>query len=321
MRSHSILRPLCLVASLASLAVATNASAQKPPAPLSQSLPPAAKTDYETGKALLADGDSLSALVKFDAAYTKAKDPRLLWNMAVCEKNLRHYAKVITLLKRYEQEGATLLSSKDVQEAEDLVWALKALVATLKLDVNEAGASVYVDDELVGKTPLENPLVVDIGTRKVRVEKEGFTTFSKTLTVGGETPIVVKLEKPMHEGRLAVIAHAGDSIAIDGKQVGTGRWEGPLRSGGHTLHVTGKGMRPYDSEVGIQDNETRSLTVTLEEEKKGGGIPTWLFITAGSVAVAGLAVGGYFLFRPSAEQPSGPSGTFDPGQAIAGFRH
>ncbi len=39
-----------------------------------------------------------------------------------------------------------------------------------------------------------------------------------------------------------------------------------LPAGGHQLRVTAPGMRPYQTEVGLQDKETRSLSIVLEPE-------------------------------------------------------
>src|SRR5882724_2714841 len=62
------------------------------PRPLSESLTGGAKSDYEAARLLYGDGDHAGALVKFQSAFDQSKEPRLLWNMAACEKNLRHYA-------------------------------------------------------------------------------------------------------------------------------------------------------------------------------------------------------------------------------------
>src|SRR5258708_4144401 len=95
----------CVLATAAAAAAALPrpALAQAPPTkkPLSQALTGQAKADFESGKLLAADGDFAGALIKFQSAYDQSKDPRLLWNAAFCQKNLRHYAKVIATLKRY----------------------------------------------------------------------------------------------------------------------------------------------------------------------------------------------------------------------------
>ena len=88
--------------------------------------------------------------------------------------------------------------------------------------VNQEGAQIYhVDDELVGTSPLAAPVVLDIGERRLRATKGGFTTFEKSFVVAGgpELTIDVALEKEIHEGKLVVEAPAGAVIFVDDKEV------------------------------------------------------------------------------------------------------
>ncbi len=299
------------------------AGAAKGTVPLAQALTGDAKSDYDTGRLLITNGDFAGALLKFQSAYDKSKDPRLLWNMAFCEKNLRHYSKVISLVRRYKDEGAQIISAKEAQDAEDLLWTLQSLTSTVKLVVNEPGATVTIDDEPVGTSPIEKPVLVDIGSRHIHATKDGFVPYDATITVGNapETAVDVKLQKELHEGRLVVNAHSGDLISVDGKEMGTGHWEGTVPSGGHTLHVTAKGMRPYQQEVTLADKESRTVTVSLDPEaKEGVKIPTWAFIAGGAVLVSGAAVGGYFLFKPADQQADFQRGNVDPGFVEASRR-
>jgi len=260
--------------------------------------------------------------VKFTSAYDKSKDPRLLWNIAACEKNLRHYASVLTYIRRYVQEGDAMLSPDDKAEAETLISAIEPFTTALEVVVNEPDASVYVDDNLVGTTPLAKPVVVDIGVRKVRVEKEGFEEFTKDVSAGGSAKLHldVKLEKIVHVGTLVVSARARDDIFVDGNRVGIGSWRGVLPSGGHTLRVSAPEMRPYQTELVLRDKETRTITVQLEREvKPSSGVPAWAWIGGGALVLAGAAVGGYFLFRPEDKEPTLPVGTLEPGTVQASF--
>ncbi len=293
----------------------TTAPPPPPPAPptLAQTLTGDAKLDYESGKLLLGDGDFAGALVKFGSAYDKAKDPRLLWNMAACEKGLRHYAKALKLLRAYAKSDAT--SPEDRTEANDLIKVMEPFTSKLRINVSEAGADVLVDQDPAGKTPLE-PVVVDIGTRRIRVTKEGFQEFAREVPVGGsaESTVEVKLLKIVHEGKVIVRAGPSDTITFDGQVVGIGSWVGTVPSGGHTLRVTASKMQPYQTEVLVQDNQTRDVPVTLVAEPTKG-LPLWAWI-AGGVAVAGLGVGGYFVFRPSPTY-EGPVGTLGQGTVEA----
>src|SRR6187399_1311780 len=70
------------------------APAADEPRSLSDVLTGEAKTHYDIARILYRDGDHAGALAKFRRAYEISHDVRLLWNMAACEKNLRHYVKV-----------------------------------------------------------------------------------------------------------------------------------------------------------------------------------------------------------------------------------
>jgi hypothetical protein len=294
-----------------------------PPGPpsLSESLTGAAKGDYESGKLLFTDGDYAGSLVKFSSAFEASKDPRLLWNMAACEKNLRHYAKALKLVRQYVADGDKVLTDQDKQEAGELIKVMEPFTAKLKVTVDEPEAEVTIDDEVIGKSPVE-PLVVDIGTRKLRVHKDEFEEFTKDLPVGGaaEVSVDVKLVKIVHEGRLVVKASNDATIAIDDKVVGTGTWAGVLPSGGHTLKVTAPKFRVYQAEVLIQDKQSRDVAVTLEAEPSKG-LPAWAWIAGGVVVAGGLTVGGYFIFKQDSKY-EGPSGNLNPGlvQANAPIR-
>jgi PEGA domain len=257
-----------LVPRLAAFALATliSVAAAAEPAPLSEALSGEAKAAYEGGKLLYGDGDFAGARVKFQAAYEAAKDPRLLWNVAVCEKGLRHYAKVVELTKKYLETSSDLITEADRTEAKELLNAIESFTVELTLAINEPEAEIWIDGERVGSSPLAGPIVVDIGTREIGVQKSGFTPFRGSVPVGGQkqASLTVKLERELHEGTLSVNAPKGGTILIDGKVVGSGRWTGKLASGGHTLRVEAQGMRPYQSEVVIQDNDKRGVDVVLD---------------------------------------------------------
>lgn len=311
-------------------AAAAPAPAPEPPPPpapppgppaLAETLTGAAKADYESGKLLYGDGDYAGSLVKFSSAYDQSKDPRLLWNMAACEKNLRRYSKALKLVRQYVKDGDQVLGEEDKKEAAELIKVMEPFTAKLQVNVDEPGAEVTLDDEVLGTSPVE-PVIVDIGTRKLRVRKAEFEEVAKEVPVGGAAQVAldVKLVKILHEGRLNVKASNDATIAIDDKVVGTGSWAGVLPSGGHTLKVTAPKMRVYQAEVLIQDKQSREVAVTLEPEPSKG-LPAWAWITGGVVLTGGLAVGGYFVFKQDPKY-EGPNGNLSPGivQANAPIR-
>ncbi len=306
---------------LALAAALTSALAQGKPAapaaaaaaPLSTSLTGMARAEYEAGKLLYQDGDFQNALIKFQRVYELSHDGRLLWNIAVCEKNLRRYTRVLATLDRYLVEAGSVISAEDRQEAKDLAAAAKPLVSALRITVTEPGAAILVDDVNVGTSPLAAAVWLDLGKRRIHIQKAGFKPFDRPLEVvgGTELTITAALEKEVHQGRVAVTAGATDLISVDGKALAQGKWEGKLPSGGHTLRVTAPGMAIYQSEVLVQDDKSREILVTLTPLPKASSTSKWLWIAGGAVLVTGAAVTGAILFRPTQRpEVEGTLGTF-----------
>jgi hypothetical protein len=282
--------------------------AAEPPAPpatgstsLGDSLAGSAKAAYDLARVLYRAGDFAGALLQFERAYDLSSEPRLLWNVAVCEKNLRRYARSVKAIERYQAEGGTRLSEEDQRDALHLLKAIRPFVAVITIKVSEPGADVFIDDERVGSTPLAGPLLIDMGARRIRVSKKGFHDHTQTEQVFGETEIAldVSLKREIHQGRLIIAAGKDDVIRLDGKIVGQGSWDGAAASGGHTLRVTAPGMKPYQTEVIVQDNAVRRIHVTLDAEPKTG-LPTWALITGSALLAAGAGVGiGYLAWKAS----------------------
>jgi hypothetical protein len=292
----------------------TPAAAAAPATPsLSDTLTGTAKADYEAGKLLYGVSDFGAALIKFNAAHDASHDPRLLWNIATCEGKLHHYAKAVGMLHDYLKDGGALLSDQDRADAAQTIQAMEPLTSTMRLTVNEPGADVFMDEQLLGKTPME-AMLVDIGVHKVRVHKDEFGDATENVTVNGGAQLLLdlKLHPIVHEGRITVMAREKDAIAIDGTATAVGSWSGVLKSGGHTLRVTAPGMVPYQSEVLVQDDQSRDLRVTLNPEPSKGLLPAWAWIAGGVVVAGGLGAGAYVLFKPTSTY-TGPSGTLPPG--------
>jgi hypothetical protein len=274
-------------------------------APLSESLTGMARAEYEAGRVLYADKDYGNAIVKFQKAHELSNDPRLLWNVAVCQKNLRRYAKMLQTIKRYRQEADSMLTADERAQAVEIIKTVEQFVSALTLTSSEAGADVYVDDEKLGTTPLSEPIMVEVGPRKIRVAKPGFKDFATTREIvgGGAVTVDAPLEKEIHRGRLQVFAGDNDIVSIDGKAVGRARWDGSLASGGHTLSVTAPGMTPYQSEVVISDEKLRRVDVSLAPAARTDTTRTVLWIVGGVVLAGGVATGAAFLFKQQSGSP------------------
>jgi hypothetical protein len=291
----------CAIVLLPPTAAAQTARPRPSHASLAQSLTGAAKDDYASAQILSNNGDFASALAKYGEAYDLSKDPRLLFNMALCARSLHAYAQMQSLLTRYRHEAGSSISPEDKADVDAALSAIHNLVGALRLTVSEPEASIAVDGGPVGTSPLSDAQVLDLGKHVVVVNKPGFETVTQTVTISGgsEASITVALVPERHVAQLVVTSSDGATVVIDGKVAGKGRFEGQLAPGVHDIAVTEPGKIPYSQQIELHDGETRTAQVTLSNE--GHGATVWPWIVAGVAVATGAAVGGYFLFKP---QPS-----------------
>jgi PEGA domain len=266
-------------------------------APLSESLWGPARDAYDRATALVGSGDAAGALAKYQEAYETSNDPRLLFDMAICERDLHAYARMQRLLLRFVREAGEALTPEQRADVDAALAEIHALVGTVKLAVSEPGADVSVDDELVGTTPLTAPFTVDTGTHSLRVKKPGFETVAQTIDVpgGNEETVSITFVSLVPSARVVVSTDRGATILLDRKAVALGRFDQRVPSGLHTVDVTQAGKRPYEAQFNLADGDVRTLDVKLVDQPH----PLWPWIVGGAavVVVAGAVVGGYFVFK------------------------
>lgn len=313
-------QPIAIFLLASGMFVAPSVFAQDPPpaASLAETLQGPSKNHYDSGRLLYRDGDYAGARMKFQDAYDHSHDPRLLWNMAACEKNLRRYSHVLELIERYLTEGGPLLTTSDREEAKRLLDAIKPFVGRVTVSLNVPGARVFVDDRPVGTSPIDKPLLIDMGDRRIKVTKPGYDPFTKTETIpgGADTTMTISLIKEVRVGKLNVMADVQDTISINGKPSGVGQWTSELPVGTYRVQVSAYGKQTYDTQVVVTAKQTSTVRIKLDpivRDRGEGGISTWLWVTSGIVLATGMGVGGYFLFKPEDKVTPTTPGTMAPG--------
>lgn len=177
-------------------------------APLAESLSGSAKRAYDAAKLLFSDRDFEGASIKFREAFEESGDPRLLWNVAASEKNLRHYEKAVGFIRRYLAEAASLVTEEQRAGAEQALAALEGFLGAIDLTVAPEDARLLVDGEERPERGAARVLRVDQGKRAIRAERDGFAPYEVTLEIvgGKRVPLPIALAplpKPAAKPELA----------------------------------------------------------------------------------------------------------------------
>lgn len=153
-----------------------------------------ARTHFNKGIELYEDGDYEAALIELQRAYDTAPAYKILYSMGLVQRQLNDYAGSLRSFKKFLDDGGKKIDAKRRSEVEREINKLQGRVAQVKLTTNVEGAEVTVDDNDVGKTPLSEPLLVNMGKRRISASKSGYATASRLIRVGGGDTIDLQLE-------------------------------------------------------------------------------------------------------------------------------
>jgi hypothetical protein len=149
---------------------------------------------FQEGVTFYREGDFAAALVEFKRAYELAPHWQGLLNIGQSYFQLKDYANALVTLQRYLGEGGDAITPDNRATAEGEVADLKNRVGRLQITSNVDGATVSVDDVVVGKTPLADPVLASAGQRKVTASIDGRASVSVSVSVTGNEQIPVSLQ-------------------------------------------------------------------------------------------------------------------------------
>ncbi len=254
------------------------------------------RQDIEAGRQYEADKDYGSAWLRFSRAYDATRDATLLVDMATCEKATQQYARAARHLEQAFARSPQGLTSPEAIEAHELYNTLLPSLGHVRVSVDPPGATVAVDDVLVGQAPLSGDVLIDPGDHRVRVTKAGYTEFTTLLAVPGGTQklLDVKLQAATQEGRVRIHTSPHNTVVLDGV-VGYGNWDGRVAAGPHSLSISAPGMHSFEPDLVVTPNKTSTFDVTLQPNTGG---PVGLWVTGGAVVVATVVVAVLSVFHP-----------------------
>ncbi len=289
-------RSLAVAVSIALLAPSL-AFAQPKKKPVRDSLPPEAKAHWDRALDLYNHGNWDGARTSFNAAYDASKNPRILFNVAVCEKNMNHYGRAIEVFKKELSEGAGQLPPDEEATIRQQISGLEQFVAQLTITVSEPGADVFVDDQKVGTSPLPAPVTVTVGERRIRATKAGFAEAneSKELKGGSQDSIALKLA-PITKTSLVNVNVIGPTTAdvyIDNRLVGPAPYTGQVtvQAEPHQFSAQAPGYVTVTQPGSVREGEPLNVTIQLAQEQAMGKLIVAAHPDGSTIEIDGKVVG------------------------------
>ena len=284
-----------LMTTFESTAFAQPATAKKKP--MRDQLPPEAQKQWDSALALYQRGQWDGARTSFYAAWEASKNPRVLFNVAVCEKNLGRYARAIETFKKELTDGKGQLAPDEEADVRAQITGLEHFVAELTIDVSEPGADVYVDEAKVGTSPLPGPVSVQLGERHVRVLKPGFSEGRQTIELkgGASDRVSIKLAPNVKTTlvNVAVLGPANAVVKVDGKEVGPAPYKGQVSVSlePHQFSAEAPGYVTATQSAVVRDGEPMNLTLQLAQDQQKGKLLVLAKPEGASIEIDGKTVG------------------------------
>jgi hypothetical protein len=258
-----------------------------------------ARVHFRNGVDFYHEGNFRAALIEFKRAYKASPHYKLLYNLGQVSLELQEDASAIDYFTHYLREGGDALSPDRKLEVQQNLLRLQARLAHATITADQAGAEIYVDDGLVGISPLAAPVRLSVGRRHITAKQHGVVAAERTLDVAAGDNLVVALELDSHirEVSLPPVANtARDEGGGLSPAACSGIATAFVGAGAITLAVlTALAQANYDNERNKQTSESKLDDLRDDAKRKAlgadiawgltigvAGITTVLLLTSGS---------------------------------------
>jgi len=152
-----------------------------------------ARVLYETGAAAFEAGDYSTALANLDESYRLFGSLRTLYSLGLCHHRTGNFPAAVRELEQYLREAGADAPAELRTQAEERIAEMRAEMARLDVRVNVDGAEILIDGDVVGSSPLVDPLDVGPGWHVVEARREGYDGEPQRVSVANGTSASVAL--------------------------------------------------------------------------------------------------------------------------------
>ena len=238
--------------------------------------------------------------------------------MATIEDGMREFSLDFRLTAAIEA------SLRSAGATESFLQSLRALPALVTVTSDPPGATVFINGQQRGQTPIET--LLPPSAIRVSVTLDGYLTAEEMLTLApgvAETMHLVLVVEPRPEPvapTLEVLTQPpGATVSVDGQQRGETPLSLTLNPGTHELAITMDDYLENRQSVDLEAGETETLSVILtsaealqpvvENGEGGGSRLKWTLVGFG-IAGAGIAADAAWM-ASQADEVAGPPVVFE----------
>lgn len=244
--------------------------------------PTVAAQAYRQAEDLVKQGKLAEACPLYAASFKEDQQLGALLHLADCNEKI---GKTASAWAEWNDAAELARSRNDKREstARARADALAGKLARLRINpplTAVPGLTVRRDGEditvLVG-----TDMPTDPGDHLISASAPGYKDWSTKVKIDpapktasleipdlekSETPITTPDKPVVHDGHLKITTDPKADIYLDAEKVGTGQYDHDVRPGGHSLRISGAGMRTYQTELLVGDGEKRAIDVPLERD-------------------------------------------------------
>lgn len=269
-----------------------------------------ARLHFEQGLRLVRREAWGPALAEFEESLRISPTSVAAFNRALCLKHLHRYPESLAAFEGYLERYADEIDRERRADVEAMMGEIRALLTAVTVRVNLDGATVVVDGEAVGTSPLDRPLLLLSGPHEIEVRLAEHEVRRRDIVVvaGRETTEEFVLVPRARRGRLRVESNVpGATVYVDDDELGSVPLDVVLPEGDHEVEVRAEGFRTERQTVRISADEDRIATLTLVRPTRAHRGWFWSLVgltAAGALATTGLGVSVHMLdgdYDPAAD--------------------
>jgi len=126
----------------------------------------------------------------------------------------------------------------------------------LVIDSMTEGAKVYVDGELVGKTPIEKPIPLRPGRHKLKATKAGHSTLELQFKIRARKKTEMMVELLPFSGLVKFSANIeGAEVYVDNNLIGHTPLIRDVVAGDHQVLILKEGYNDFESKINVKAGE------------------------------------------------------------------